>query len=689
MKIQSTAFRRCEIILHSTKEYENPFADVQIDATFVCGDKKITLPGFWNGGNEWKVRFSSETEGNWEYTVVCSDKDNASLSDTGVIEVLPLKEKVTDLEKHGYPVLREGMPYFEYADGTPFFYLGDTHWQMPDYEHLHDCNYPGCNCGSQFMHVLKDRKKKGFNVYQTYFSTARTGTSHSGTHGWWLEPYKKINPEAFNESMDIMMEHLVENGFTVSLGFGCHCADPGMFGGRAEPMLAFARYCIARYACYPIIWIIGQEITNLKHNAFEIWQQVGALVKELDGYHHPIGGHMHAHGMDDPRSIQLNKNPWHQWWTVQGGHGNMDFTVPRQYYAGYKNSLPHKLILETECQYEDLSGQNGYNATRRAAYNAIIHGSAGYTYGAVGVWAMRWSQELPGFGSYNPESWFTGVDKQGSTEMTYMKKFFEYIKWWKFEPVYTNGYGEFEMRKYVAISRNGQDAFIFYFMTQYDEDGNLSGLKPNCKYQARWYDTCTGKFIDLPDIVADEKGKSYIPKKPSHRDWLLLLNNYDMGEYETENYPEYVVPVAPSEIKHGDKIEIKKLTASSCDKDHPVENMLDGSTETCWKPIVRHASQSIIADLGSVQPVGYLYLESHMTYMRRFSFKVFGSVDGENYDLLSDYPDNQITLGGEYNGYFNKIFGNYRYVKFFLESYPEQTPFELTHFEIYKAGDEQ
>jgi len=54
-----------------------------------------------------------------------------------------------------------------YNDETPFFWLGDTHWQMPDYEKDDECNY-GDNCGSQFKHVVKDRMAKGFTVYQTY-----------------------------------------------------------------------------------------------------------------------------------------------------------------------------------------------------------------------------------------------------------------------------------------------------------------------------------------------------------------------------------------------------------------------------------------------------------------------------------------------------------------------------------------
>jgi hypothetical protein len=40
--------------------------DVDIDAIFTHEDGTvISLPGFWNGENEWKVRFSPNKVGKW------------------------------------------------------------------------------------------------------------------------------------------------------------------------------------------------------------------------------------------------------------------------------------------------------------------------------------------------------------------------------------------------------------------------------------------------------------------------------------------------------------------------------------------------------------------------------------------------------------------------------------------------
>ncbi len=682
--------KRIEIKLNSAKEYSNPFRDVDIDAVFTSeSGRKIALPGFWNGGNEWKVRFSAPTAEKWTYEITCTDRENSSLTDNGEINAVPCSNPVTELDKHGYVMLKEGKRYMEYADGTPYFYLADTHWMMPDLEHLHDCNYPGCNCGNQFMHMLNDRVKKGFNAYQTYFSSARKKPSHSGTPGWWLDNYDTINPEAFNVSMDIMMEALVEKGFTVSLGFGCHSTDISRFGDRIDSFKAFVRYVVARYACYPVMWITGQEITIERCNAFNIWQEIAELAHSLDGYNRPYGAHLFVHEATDPRAQKINQAPWHQWWTVQGGHAGMDRLKPRTYYKSYRDSLPVKPFIETECQYEDIycGAFNGNVAPRVGGYQAVLCGSAGFTYGVTGIWAMGYNQRTcPGWPDYSPESWFNGVDKPGSQEMGYMRKFFEYIGWSKLEPEFRYGFGEFENRGKVSIAHIGNDLVVYYFFGRCCESGYAKDLKPNTEYQVRWFDTATGKFIDVPNAVTNEKGEFDFPMLPSLRDWVLLVNNYDLGEYETENYPEFVQPVAPTEIIHGDKIEIKKIVANSEDDNFPAANMLDGSAETCWKPFAPRTGQFILADLGEVKEVGYLYIETHLPEPRVIRFKTFCSVDGEHYDLVSDFPSTNVTLGGQFNGYFDTIKGNYRYIKFVLESYDEQTPIEFSHFEVYKEN---
>ncbi len=689
MDFKTTVYERLEIILHSDKEYENPFMDVDIDAVFSCEDgTQIALPGFWNGENEWKVRFSPNKAGAWTYVVTCTDQENTSLTDKGTIEAAPCVNPKTELQKHGYVRIEPGKRYLVYDDGTPFFYLGDTHWQMPDYEHIYDCNYPGCNCGSSFKHIVKNRLKKGFNVYQTYFASHRRDVSSSGMESWWKTPYKLINPDAFNKSMDVIVEYLAENGITIALGFGLHTALYNFFREQmTQGILHFARYCVARYACYPLIWITGQEITDRKNGCFEAWKAAGNLVGELDGYHRPNGAHMYPMRSDDSRAQELYEAPWHQWWTLQSGHGGYKNLQKRSFYESYYKLENVKPYIEAEAQYEDIycEGFCGHNATRMSAWIATLSGSAGYTYGVSAIWLYSWEGRKS---TYSGDAWHEAIDKPGSTQMTYLKKFYEYVNWYKLTPSFDSEFGMFEARKYITISHIDKDLIIYYFYGKEKETGYLRGLKKNTRYQARWYDPVCGKFIDLPDVVTDT-GKADIPERPAERDFVLLLNTVDLGAYEAYTYPTNKAPLATKDVRCGEKLEIRNIRVNAHAEGHPAENLLDGSRETCWKAAIPDTSHTFDIDLGTEQEVGYLHIGCDLPEHRTIEFRVFGSNDGENYDLYAERFGNRVAIGGEYKDYYEEIDRKCRYIKLFI--FPNETGknlrtdiWELSEISVYK-----
>lgn len=671
MILKTTAYQRIEIPLISNKIYDNPFMDVEIDAEFTHRDGTvIKIPGFWNGENEWKVRFSSEISGKWTYKITCTDKDNKSLTDSGEIDVAPCTEPKNELEKHGYVRIEEGKRYMVHADGTPFFYLGDTHWMMPDFERLHECNYPGCNCGNQFKHLADDRIKKGFNVYQTYFSSARKTARHSGTPSWWTKPYTLINPKAFNDSMDIMIEYLATNGITTALGFGTHSSTVKEYQQNLTAMIAFARYCIARYACYPLIWITAQEITGNDENAFELWKKVADYVGKTDGFHRPNGAHMYVQEASSTEAQELNKESWHQWWTLQGGHGGYTNLRNRYFYKGYRSLENIKPYIETESQYEDIycCGFCGHDAPRMAAWQAVQSGSAGFTYGVTGIWAMGWHQKYdPELLDYSPESWFSGMDKPGSKQVCYMKKFYEYVNWYKLEPSFDFEFGLFDSRKHTAISHKGQDIIVYYFFSKDEEKGVLTGLKENTRYQARWFDPINGKFIDLPDIIT-ENGRADIPKRPSFRDWVLLLNTYDLGEYESFTYPKQIKPIYSAPTDLGEKLKAVNITTSSEDESHPAKNLIDNDPKTFWQGFAPRTSQTINLELEKQSEVNYIYLKCDMKTLRFIEIRIYGSNNKTDYEMLEEYLNYELPVGGNLPDIFMPINGKYKYLQVFINS---------------------
>ncbi len=44
-----------------------PYLEVQLSATFNQGLRHLTVPGFWDGGGNYKLRFMPPTTGEWRY----------------------------------------------------------------------------------------------------------------------------------------------------------------------------------------------------------------------------------------------------------------------------------------------------------------------------------------------------------------------------------------------------------------------------------------------------------------------------------------------------------------------------------------------------------------------------------------------------------------------------------------------
>ena len=119
-------------------------------------DRVSGVPAFWAGGNLWKFRYASSVTGSYGWKLICSDTNNPTLHGmAGKIEVF-LYRGANVLYRHGPIRVAKDKRHFEHADGTPFFWLGDTWWK--------------CLCKrltwEGFQELTADRTAKGFSVVQ-------------------------------------------------------------------------------------------------------------------------------------------------------------------------------------------------------------------------------------------------------------------------------------------------------------------------------------------------------------------------------------------------------------------------------------------------------------------------------------------------------------------------------------------
>ena len=134
-----------EVAMTGSAELANPYVDglpdggkpyVLVTFTGTSGDAKgmsYAVPGFWDGGRTWKARFAPPAPGEWSYAASSADAGFQGCQGQLPVRRLerPPKRPQTPpaTASCGWPKSgpRAGR-YFEYADGTPFLWIGDTWW---------------------------------------------------------------------------------------------------------------------------------------------------------------------------------------------------------------------------------------------------------------------------------------------------------------------------------------------------------------------------------------------------------------------------------------------------------------------------------------------------------------------------------------------------------------------------------
>lgn len=164
-------WEQIEIDLTAGKDYENPYTDVEcwIELKGPGFDKRIY--GFWDGGQRFKVRLLATSPGEWTWKSGASVTDDAGLNGkSGSFTAISWTdaEIAANPNRRGFIRSTKNGHAFEYADGTPFFFLGDTwwaagSWRYPLTGHTADPDWVPGPDGLSFENVVEYRKKQGYN----------------------------------------------------------------------------------------------------------------------------------------------------------------------------------------------------------------------------------------------------------------------------------------------------------------------------------------------------------------------------------------------------------------------------------------------------------------------------------------------------------------------------------------------
>jgi hypothetical protein len=507
------ANRVVEIELPSSKAYENPFTEIELDAIVTQPDgMELRVPMFWAGDREWRLRYASNQLGKHTWRTECTDENNAKLhAVTGEITVVKY-DGDNPLYRHGPIRVSKNKRHFEHADGTPFFWLGDTWWKGL----CKRLTWKG------FQELTADRKKKGFTVVQIVCGTypdelglLQPSWDNEGGMPYLKKDFSVVNPEYFKYS-DRRIEHLVDAGITPAIVGGWGRAV-GLNAVGLEGYKRHYRNLIARYGSYPVVWILGGE-TQKKQGP---WYAAAEYLDAADPYHRLLTNHS-SHRRDALEDhvvfdFDMDATGHRGWETVNNAI---------QKIIDYRNVTPIKPVMTGEACYEQHMQGNFADLQRHLFWGCILSGAAGHTYGAAGVWHMGTLEEHGNWGGwqhqpYDLTTWREGMTFPGSTQLGRSKALLEEYPWQVFQP--HPGWVETEN---FAAGIPGQVRVIYIPKRgNYKWDGIAVKDLPPGAWSVFYFDPVSGRRFDHG--VVHLSGAWTSPNVPTPQDWILVMEKVD------------------------------------------------------------------------------------------------------------------------------------------------------------------
>lgn len=504
-------WKTAELRFVSDYPYADPLFDVSLSVTFKSERGTIIeRPAFWNGKCEFAVRAALTEEGSWEYTTFCSDTQNTGLHlRRGKLCCVPYKGDC-EIYKRGFLTVRPNTRYFSYHDGTPFFYLGDTHWFLC-HEKWDESNVEGID--SQFCYTVNHRVSQGFTVYQSEpLGIPNIPQIYDLTDG--LDE----NDILGFQKLDEKFAYIAECGLVHAnsqLFFTDEISNPAY---TPEYLRLLARFWVARYGSYPVLWTVAQEIDPHCYGTVypERWYTVAEAIAEFDAYRHPLTAHGANNCLLTSENSAWNDKPYHSWFGLQPQEYTLNNT---SYLKGFYQIA--KPIVCYETGYEELWADKAQ--ALGAGYKAYLNGMCGYGYGAQGVWNDDYSpDDWMHYGDYR--RWFDALQFDAGKKLIHCRHFFEALEWWKLEPHFDDPeWSSFKTNERKALASIANDTYVVFLFDETLSSGELRHLK-NTQYQGLWYDIDSGVYNSVGTCEPSD-GVFVIPQKPDKRDWIFLLTD--------------------------------------------------------------------------------------------------------------------------------------------------------------------
>lgn len=417
-----------------------------------------------------------------------------------------------------------GGRHFETAGGRPFFWLGDTAWEL-----LHRLTR------EEIIRYLDDRAGKGFNVVQVALLPEINGLTLPNAYG--QVPLLDRNPRRPNPEWfalaDFLVSEAARRGLYVALlpTWGAYAVEEkhplfeDHFILKPREAFDYGRFLGDFFRGRSnVVWMLGGD--RQPDGYEETWRALATGLEEGNGSaprklktYHPSGPGTLAGRLHDEAWLDFN--------LVQSGHRRA--SRPGELVAADYARTPAKPVLNGEPGYEampddfkDASPRLNAADVRRFAFESVFAGAAGHAYGANEIWMMWRPEHEPIATKVRPpflgasRTWWEALDYPGAAQMGHLRRLLEETEFATLQP--DAGFATAAGAPAPALRAPDGSRTLVYLPAGAETLRLAPTDRPVRRLRAEWFDPREGRFRRA-------RGNDGVFASPDPQlDWVLRLN---------------------------------------------------------------------------------------------------------------------------------------------------------------------
>jgi Protein of unknown function (DUF4038)/Chondroitinase B/Putative collagen-binding domain of a collagenase/Right handed beta helix region len=428
-------------------------------------------------------------------------------------------------------------------DGTPFYYLADTAWELFHRQNREDADT-----------YLEDRAAKGFTVIQAVALAELDGVGTPNAYGHLpLDNRDPASPRVVdgpgNDYWD-QVDYIVDKAESLGMymGFlptwGRWVNNDRIFD--AGNAFEYGKFLGARYQDKPIIWILGGDRPADTSERKEIWRAMArGIAVGVNGTEDYSNVLMTYHSWAETSSSDWfgNDEEWLDFHAIQSGAKRWNnpclYECPAHDYA----LEPAKPTVDIEVNYDDSvvnwdPDQCCYTDydVRKGSYWSVFAGGFGITYGTRNIWQF-WTPDRDPV-SYPQKYWYDSLDLPGAFHVAIQKDLMlsrPFLTRVPAQELLRSDPGREGSR--VQATKNADGAFAFVYIPNEDQSVSvdLSQISGDT-VSAWWFNPRDGKVYAQDGNVTTSPfgqfpstGTREFTTPSSGPDWVLVLDDVSKG----------------------------------------------------------------------------------------------------------------------------------------------------------------